>query len=330
MSSNATVITTLNVVSIQLNRYLSIIIFLFGILGNLLNCLALSQRALRSNPCAFLFLASSIASIITLITGIAVRLLAGWTVDLTDTIGWICKLRIFVLFSSRTAASWLIATATIDRWLSSSINVRFRHLSTLKNAQRGIILIICLSTLLYAQIFYCYESNLINSPLKCYGKTTACRILIDVEFACISVILPSFLMLIFGLMTILRIRQTVRRQIQPITVTNVSLTTNRNQRSQSSRKTDHYLLSMLFMQVILLTLFSLPQAIGNLYSNITLYQNRSHLNMAINQFVFNLFILLAYVTNGMPFYIYTLTGGTIFRKALFKRVRQFFRRIICS
>ncbi|CAF5148963.1 unnamed protein product, partial [Rotaria sp. Silwood1] len=109
MSSNTMIIITLSVISAQLNRYLSIVILLFGVVGNLLNCLALSQRTLRSNPCALLFLASSIASLITLISGVAVRLLAGWTIDLTDSIGWLCKFRIFILFSSRTTASWLIA-----------------------------------------------------------------------------------------------------------------------------------------------------------------------------------------------------------------------------
>ncbi|CAF3069330.1 unnamed protein product [Rotaria sp. Silwood2] len=327
MPSDTMVITTLSVISAHLNRYLSIAILLFGVVGNLLNCLALSQRTLRSNPCALLFLASSIASLITLISGVTVRLLAGWTIDLTDTVGWLCKFRIFVLFSSRTAASWLIAMATIDRWLSSSIDVRLRHISSIKNAQRGIIIIICISSLVYAQIFYCYEANLIDSPLKCYGKTKWCRILIDLEFASISVIIPSLLMFIFGLMTVLRIRQTSLRQIQPIIVTTLHQSTNRNQRSQPLRKTDHYLLVMLLIQVLLLTLFSLPQAIGNLYSNITLNQIRSPLNIAINHFIFNLFILLTYVTNGMPFYIYTLTGGTVFRRALLKTIREFIHKL---
>src|SRR5690348_14321280 len=96
-SSETNLIDYLNSLSPILNRYLSIIIFLFGTVGNLLNCLALSQRTLRSNPCAFYFLASSIANIITLISGVAVRLLAGWSADLTDTVGWLCKFRIFVL-----------------------------------------------------------------------------------------------------------------------------------------------------------------------------------------------------------------------------------------
>ncbi len=135
MSSNVTEITNLNNLSAQFNRYLSIVILLFGIVGNILNCLALSQRTLRSNPCATLFLASSIANLITLISGVAVRLLAGWSTDLTNTVGWLCKFRIFVLFTSRTVAPWLIALATIDRWCSSSIPVHRREMSTLKNAQ---------------------------------------------------------------------------------------------------------------------------------------------------------------------------------------------------
>src|SRR4051812_26293755 len=113
-SSDANLLTTLNNLSPHLNRYLSIGILVFGTVGNLLNCLTLSQRALRSNPCSFLFLASSIANLVTLISGVAVRLLAGWSADLTDTIGWLCKFRIFVLFTSRTIASWLIMLATFD------------------------------------------------------------------------------------------------------------------------------------------------------------------------------------------------------------------------
>jgi len=95
-------VNSLNLLSHQLNRYLSIPILVFGTIGNILNCLALSQHTLRLNPCSFIFLASSIASLITLISGVAVRLLAGWSLDLTNTIGWLCKFRIFILFTFRT------------------------------------------------------------------------------------------------------------------------------------------------------------------------------------------------------------------------------------
>jgi hypothetical protein len=91
---------------------------------------------------------------------VAIRLLGDWSTDLTDTSPWLCKWRIFVLFSSRTIASWLITLATLDRWLSSSTDVHYRQMSTLKNVRDGLLIIIFLSCLAYAQVFYCYEANL--------------------------------------------------------------------------------------------------------------------------------------------------------------------------
>lgn len=328
-SSTSNLIITLNTLSPYLNRYLSIGILVFGSIGNILNCLALSQRTLRSNPCSFFFLTSSMASLITLISGVLVRLLAGFSADLTDTVNWLCKLRIFILFDSRTIASWLIMLATFDRWLSSSINVNRRQKSSLKNARRGVFIVILLSSLAYAQIFYCYEANLTNAPLKCYGRTTWCRLLIDSEFTALSILLPSSLMFIFGFMTILNLRSVAFRRVQPVTITAAHATGTRTGSISRSKKRDHYLLLMLCVQVILLTLFSLPQAIQNLFANATRFEVRSPTYIAINNFVFNLFLLLTYVTNGMPFYIYTLTGGSIFRKALVQSIINLSRTIIC-
>lgn len=326
MSSNfsdAIFIANLTAISAQINRYLSILIFLFGTIGNILNCLALSQRTLRSNPCASFFLASSFSSLITLISGVAVRLLAGFNADLTDTIDWICKIRIFVLFTSRTAASWLISFATIDRWLSSSRDVRYRHLSTLKNVRRGMILVALLSTCAYAQLFYCYKANLLDAPLKCYAKTTLCHLVYDFEFIFITVLIPTTLMIVFGLLTISNIRESKLRRIQPqFTLTTTHHPASSAEESRRWKKTDGSLLLMLSIQIILLTVFSLPQAIQSLYANITREQTQSAITNAINSFVLNIFFLLTYVTNGMPFYIYTLTGGSLFRKALLSSLRD--------
>jgi NADH:ubiquinone oxidoreductase subunit 3 (subunit A) len=213
---------------------------------------------------------------------------------------------------------------TIDRWLSSSMNVHRRQMSSFKNVKRGIVTVICLSSLVYSQIFYCYEANRTDSPTKCYGKTIWCCILIDLQFTFLTVIIPSLLMVIFGVMTVVNIHHSAVSRIQPMaTIATI------NARSQHSRKTEHYLVVMLFVQVTLLTLFSLPQAIQNLYSNITLHEIKSASTIATDNFIFNLFFLLAYVTNGMPFYIYTLTGGTVFRQALLDAIKELVRKISC-
>jgi hypothetical protein len=162
----------------------------------------------------------------------------------------------------------------------------------------------------------------------CYGKTVWCRMLIDLEFTFITVMIPSLVMMIFGLMTIVNVHKSALGRIRPVMTITTSQRSSANRLSQSLKKTEHHLLLMLFMQVVLLTLFSLPQAIQNLYSNITIYVIKTSSNSPFTDFIFNLFFLLTYVTNGMPFYIYTLTGGATFRKALWDSLREIGRKII--
>lgn len=322
MSSNVTsIILSLDSASVEINRYFSIFIFIFGIFGNLLNCLVLSQRPLRTNPCAFLFLISSIASLISILSGLTTRMLAGYAADLTNTIAWLCKLRAFVLFVSRTIASWLLTLASIDRWYSSLINYKNRQKSSLKNSYRNMFIIIIFSIILYIHMFYCYEANSINTPLKCYGKTKICRVTTDLPYAFITYMIPIIIMIIFGLMTISNIRKSNRR----VNVTVTAVMTNIQQQQQWKR-TDCHLLLMLLIQILLYSLFTLPQATQKIYSTFTEDQIKSSLQKSIENLIFNFFLLLTYFSSAMPFYIYTLCGGKIFRKTLINIFKKPFIR----
>jgi hypothetical protein len=279
------------------------------------------------------FLVSSIAHLSFIFSGLTTRMLAGWAVDLTNTIGWLCKLRGFVLYTSRTVALWLITLATVDRWLSSSSNARYRQMSTMKNAYRSMILILPLSALLYAQILYCYEANLINSPLKCYGRTELCRVVTAMTDVCITVLMPIMLMMIFGMMTISNVRQTQRR-LRPLPMSTLVSANNTasmipDRQQQRSKKTDRHLLLMLFFQVIVLTLLSLPFAIVEMYSTLTVAYVKSPLQIGIENFVFNFALLLVYLCCGTPFYIYTLCGGSVFGRALLNVVKNVRRMMKC-
>ncbi|CAF2838351.1 unnamed protein product [Rotaria sp. Silwood2] len=328
-SSDAYTIAAWNNTSAAVNRYFSIFIFLFGTIGNILNILVLSRRQLRTNSCSLFFLVSSIANLIAILSGLTTRMLSGWTLDLTNTINWLCKLRAFVLFLSRNIASWLIMLAAIDRWLLSCRSARRREISTLKNAYRGINITIITSTILYGPVFYCYEANLINAPLKCYGKTIPCRLLNDLSYSCLTILIPMLLMLIFGLMTIRNIHQ-VKNRVHESSIIELKPAENSSiveQPTQASKKKlDYRLFLMLFIQIILLTLCTLPQAIQKLYSTLISNQVETPLRIAIENFIFNLFLLMTYFAHGMPFYIYTLSGGTVFRNAL----KQYVGKIYCK
>jgi len=314
-------ISTLYYITQQLNRYLSPSILLFGIIGNTLNCLVLSQRTLRTNPCALLFGVSSFIELISIVFGVPSRILAGWNLDPTATNHVLCKLRAFIVFSTRTMGTWLIALATIDRWLLSCVDNHRRQMSTIKNVKKGIIGTVSLGTICFTHMFYCYEANLIDSPLRCYGTNEICRLVTDIIYSLISILIPLILMLVFGLLTVLnvhRIHNRVHNQSSIPTVNNSKTTESR------VRKVDHHLLRMLLVQIALLNILCLPQAIQKFHVTFHPLGSTSRLADAIEIFLYNIDLLLAFIASGIPFYIYTLAGGTIFRKAFIDLIRKIF------
>ncbi|CAF1053507.1 unnamed protein product [Rotaria sp. Silwood1] len=325
--SDASLIALLNNASTQINRYVGIFIFIFGIVGNTLNTCVLSQRPLRSNPCAWLFLVSSIVNGIAILAALTSRPLSTWSADLTNTNQFLCKFRAFLLFNGITISSWLIMLATVDRWFSSNINASQRQRSTLKNAQLGTILIVFVSTIIEAQHLYCFEANLTNTPLKCYTKSVWCAFLSDLSLVLITFLIPLLLMIIFGLMTISNIRKS-RLRLQPANKM-INDHAGHNTAATEQKKTDRHLLIMLLVQVSLIFLFTFPLAIDKLYATITQSMPKSPLRKAIENLIFNVLLLLSNVSSGMPFYVYTLSGGSVFRKALFDFLRILSRKMMC-
>ncbi|CAM2728436.1 unnamed protein product [Rotaria socialis] len=322
VSHDQFLIELLNNITIDFNRSLAVLIFIFGVVGNILNILVLSQRAYRSNPCAWLFLVLSIVNLASLISGLITIMIDGWTTNPTDYMGWLCKLRAFLVFSTRTIAMWLMVLATADRWLLSSINAHRRQHSSLKNAQLWTAIIVILSFALYSQQLYCYEANLMDTPLKCYGKTVACRFLTDLSLALVTVLIPIFLMILFGSLIISNVRQSQRR-IHTLQLGSVAATRNRPVASNSEnsvikfgQKTDRSLLLMLLSQVILIAIFTVPLCLDKFYSSFS-GDYGSPLVLATNAFVYDFAILVYDISNGITFYVYTLCGGTVFRKALY-------------
>ncbi|UJR12139.1 hypothetical protein I4U23_016316 [Adineta vaga] len=332
MSSTADYINNL---SIQMNRYFSIVIFLFGTIGNLLNICVLSQQIFRSNPCAVLFLFSSFANLIAILSGLTSRMFSGWIVDLTNTDRSLCKLRAFILNVARPIAFWLILLAAIDRWLLSNPNANYRQMSTLKNAKRNMIIITILSIILFSHILYCYEPNLMDAPLKCYGVTVTCRLVTDISFTFGSTFIPIVFMFIFGLMTIRNIRRSrMKVQARDLSMETNQISTGERQRPSLS-KSDYRLMMMLLAQILLLVVFGLPLGVQKLYATITINRPTPQLQTVIDNFVYSFVLLLNFLANGIPFYIYTLFGGEIFRKALLKvfltiKQKVFYSMLCCQ
>lgn len=326
--SNVSLVSTWTTVTALINCYFSLLLFIFGFVGNVLNILVLSQQSLRSNSCAWLFLMSSIFNLICILSGLTTRIIAEWTYDITDTVGWICKVRVFVLVTSRTIASWLIMLATLDRWLLSCLNAHRRQMSSLRHAQQGSIVIICMCLTFYAPIFYCHDANLSNAPLKCYSRTIKCRIFVDQIYTCITTLFPLLLMFVFGFMTMRNVRKLQHRLHSPLLPRSDTRSYCHARRARL-KPIDRRLLIMLLVQISFLALFTIPQSLHQIYSTITRDIPKSLLQKTIEHSLYKFAMLLTYLASGMPFYVYTLSGGYIFRQAFFTLLRRMKENLFC-
>jgi len=189
-------------------------------------------------------------------------------------------------------------------------------MSNIKQAYRWIITICIISLIIWAESLYCFDANVIGTPIKCYAKSDVCRVINDLAQSLITTLIPSTLMMIFGLFTIANIRQT--RQIRPATITNNNNAINR-------KKTDQNLTKILFVQVMLLTIFNIPQAIQKFYLTSTFYETKSSYRTALENLIFNIVLLLTYVPNCMPFYLYILTSN-LFRTTFKQLIQGIIRR----
>lgn len=302
--NSSEIVLSLNRFSFQMNRYASISIILFGSIGNILNLIIFRRPKHRTNPCAVYFFYASVAGLIALYSGLLSRIFAGFSLDASATTEGLCQIRAFIVWVSTTASSWFLTYATVDRYCISCREANRRNLSNLRFTHRLMLITLAGGSLVFAETFYCYTPNLRNSPLTCYGRSLSCRLYNEIASALLFVFIPSTMMVVFGFATV----KNVRKLIFSIAPSARSLGTVR-----AIKKTDRQLIQMLFVQIVLSTIFNVPLSIHRLYLSSTLHLEKVLLRSTIENLCFQVFYLLSFMTFGMPFYIYTLTGS-VFKK----------------
>lgn len=288
-----------------MNRIVPLILLIIGTFGHTWNLLILSKKAQRRNPTALCFLATTIANIIALYFGMFIRYLQDVSnIDLIDNYPIICKLRSFVVYLFISLSNWYIVLAVIDRYLISSSENDQRRLSSMKNAYVSIGFITIFLTVAYCHIplFYNIHSS------TCTALPGSYRLFNDIQTLIQFSLLPPLLMLFFGLLTLRNIRLTHRR------VANLN--------SIRLRQRDIQLSKMLFLQVIITIVCSLPLIVTQLMSTMTTTMVKSPLRLTIELFASQVSRHLAFLNCSISFYLYTLSGSQ-FRLEIQQMVNRF-------
>ncbi|CAF3641273.1 unnamed protein product [Adineta steineri] len=322
-SSTNNLITNLNTASFWINLIVPAIQITLGTVGSLFNIIIFTRRSLRSNSCSLYFLAGSINNLfVVYLTFLPRYLAANWGYDPTTTNNVWCKLSSFLKYPFLALTLWFTVLASMDRFFSSSRNIRFRQLCTLPIARKIILLIILLIFLSHGHIlvlFTIVPSNIISTCNTLYPQYL---IFFDIFIILFSIIIPIVLMAMFGILMILNVHK-VHNRIIPQTDNTV------NQRFRSN---DRQLIIMLLSQVLITTIISIPYCIFSMYTAIpiTILQYRlSMTDQVIYIFGFNVSRLVYYNNFLIGFFIYTLTGP-IFRVECKRCIQYGFKKFLTT
>ena len=285
---------------------------ILGCLTNLLNILVLSRRTLlHASPCTYYFLATAVVGILCVIAGPVVQF-TGFHFKFTQNTNIVsCKLIPYFYVLMQYKTSVLLVLATCDRYCASSTATNIRSLSSTSVARRAILVTaVVLPIALSPILAIWYISNVYGFSVCLTYSSVISKIVVVINTVAINC-LPPFMILIFGLLTILNIRAQ-RNRVAPADV-NVP----------RRRRTEMQLARMLLYQVGAYLIFYLP--LGIIYALLVL--NTVTLT-SMTGFIYGLACLWYQCFSLAPFFLYTISGSVYRRELLHLLFRnnKFFRR----
>ena len=308
--TDTNIIAVLNNITLRLNQILPGILLIAGTFGHLSNITIFSKRSQRTNPVSIYFLSSTIVNIFVLYVGVLPRYLQDTQqIDFVNNNSIACKIRSFVLYLSLSLSNWYILLATIDRYLISSKDHLRRQLSTVRNAYLIITFLTIVFIISYSHILILYTiQSLLNASNHlqnfCYPQRGPYRMFSDIQLLVQFSLLAPLLMSVFIVLIIRNIRQSRARLATIVAV----------QQQVRVRKRDLQLSKMLILQVIITVVCSLPLAISQLLTTLTLTWTKTLLRLTIEGFFSQLGRHLAFTNCSISFYLYTLAGSQFRRE----------------
>ncbi|UJR27577.1 hypothetical protein I4U23_008858 [Adineta vaga] len=320
MATTTTTPAVIQIITTTMTCYGPIILLIIGIFGCLCNFITFTAPKLRKTSCAFYFLLSALFELLSITFGLISRLAAdhlGSTLINSDRT--YCKLRAYLVSALPLVATYLVLLSSIDRCMSSSVNVRLRSFSQMKVAYRASVCAILLAFTSCIHIVIGYDLR----P-RC-GALAGTFAMYDSMFVVFWLgIIPHVLMLIFGFVTLMNVRRSKQRiAIAGKTIAKVNGSNQQQQRRD--QKTDAQLLVMMLFQVGFSSVLILTRMIY--YAYYVLGPSLGGYNRLVGSFLMSFTTLVYYANYCKSFYVYTLSSR-LFRSIFIQRVRFYTQKIL--
>ncbi|CAF3861408.1 unnamed protein product [Adineta steineri] len=295
MSSNNNTSITLAILQLQSdfrypNLILGFILFISGVLGNILNIIIFIKFGnFKNNACSFYMFVRSFLDINVLLAGLATRIFAaGFQMDFTLMNRIWCKTRTGFLDVSIISTYTLICLQAIDTFICSSPSVAVRQKSNIRIAQYLVIgtpwfwfiheipYFIFQDLVIVGGTPMCITTNAIYAQYRSYFV-----------FLCIFTTIPITVISIFGFLTV--------RHMKTIGVTRLL--------SSLTRQT----ISMALYQIFAVLVFNGPYTAWTMYSVITTNVAKDSYRRAVEQLINSFALNYFYGPYASSFYCYCLS-----------------------
>ncbi len=242
--------------------------------------------------------------------GLISRAYSAYHPDPNNTIDEFCKARVYFGQSATMAYRWSLTMACIDRYVSSSDNVRLRGFANPYIAYRVVLIIAIIWIILpvHNLIFHTINGGL------CIWSSSTVAIYNSIFTITLGGIIPPSIMIICAMLIRNNLKhKRERRQ-------NIVQSITESQADRIVRARDRQTLVMLFIQITCYIILTLPWTIFLVYSAFTFnLSNKASNRIAIDAFIQYLTETLAYTYSTLSFYLYTLASHT-FRQKIIKTI----------
>ncbi|CAF2503451.1 unnamed protein product [Rotaria sp. Silwood2] len=315
-------------------RYFGTFIFLIGIISSVLSICVFARKPLRRKSCCFYFLILAISDSIHLLTMTIENLPYSFHIDLIIVHTIVCKIIIFLIYSSNHLSNIVLTLASVDRFILIYCPSRSKRYCNIHKGKWFVLISIIVVFIANGHILYGYE--------KIYLKDKQSDVLYDCNIreenifyknlfhfydsyieSIFLILIPFSVMFICSLLIIFQIiqtRKTIRynkkgrfyyytfypRETIPPTFRK----TLKEQRKIKLRDKDIQLCWMLIGTTFTFLILCLPTEINDIYN----YTGRER--SCFGWFRKVILMLMQQIYYAGHFYIYTLTGQ-LFRKHLY-------------
>lgn len=269
-------------------RYLYLIIFSIGIIGNIFNLIIFFRKKFRKNSCSIYFISYSINNFLNLTIGLGLwSFTLGFDFDLEYRSLTYCKIRRYCTHVNFLLSSFLLTMASINRYARvRQANLTENHHRYISFCKHHTTYLIIIST-----IVFCLIIN-IHIPLffqirhkECYAHGKIYRVLFDIYYLLFYTILPPLIMIGINIATIKHIRR-----IKKLVHRNIS-------------RSEYNFIILVLVHSFSNLILSLPYTI----MKFIYYTLEDSMKTEKHELINSIALLIAFMNPALSFFLYTLT-----------------------